>query len=316
VTSLELLRREFERTSAPGDHVVHTARARLMAEIELNGASRHAIRTRRPLLFKTVVVLAACGLVAAVLAFVLPGSGGLSGTEIAAAAARAMTPPQNVIRHWTSHTVLTRISPGHRTVTTIDTVNWTAGDRPYVLHERSTTSGDLFFEPSWAARQEIETTACGQVVYFPRRNLLGFDGPPESRDLSPVSDPANDYLDAYRRGAVRYGGKTTFREIASLKLVVVLDGYETTYIVRQDDYEPLQVVSRYLWQSSYSKARRNVVEVTTYSPFELIPRNASSEHLLHISPPGGVSVRGERPDRPACGFYGSLESLRRASSRK
>jgi hypothetical protein len=193
VTELELLRREFERTPAPSDDVVLKARARLMAEIELNGAGRQASRSSRPLVFRAVVVLSVGALVVAVLALVLPGRGSLSGTEIAAAAARAMTPPQDVIRHWTSHTVLTRALPGHRTVTTTDTVNWTAGDDPYVLHERMRTSGDLFFEPKWAARLETETTACGQVAYFPRRNLLGFDAPPERRDLNGGSDPANDY---------------------------------------------------------------------------------------------------------------------------
>jgi hypothetical protein len=83
-------------------------------------------------------------------------------------------------------------------------------------------------------------------------------------------------------------------------LVVVLDGYETTFIVRQDDYEPLRVVRRYLWQPSYSKERRIITEVTTYSPFELIPRSARTEHLLHISPqPPCRCGESARTDLPA-----------------
>ena len=293
MTELELLRRAFDTVPDPDDGAVLAARAGLLAEIESFGTSSVRRRPKRGLRLLAAVAVGLAGLLAGILVLALPRGGGLTGTEIAAAAARALTPPPGVILHDVER--FTWAPVGGTDPHPVITERWVAGGRPWVIHERS-------------ERGESESGECGEISYDRPTNLLSAwslpDRPQVRQGLQSRSDPAGEYLSAYRSGNVRYRGKTTFRGVPAYTLVVSFPSYPlvVTYVVRRDNYYPLRTVRR----------TKTHVGVTTYSDFERIPRNAGTEHLLHVRPHPEAFLLGPgrfyRP-RAACAGFGSYESL-------
>jgi hypothetical protein len=288
VTELDLLRREFEAVPESDEETVLRARARLLEEI---ASQRPRLRPRRPLRFLAAV--AAVALVAGVVALVVPREHALTGEAIAAATYRVFTTPRGVIRH----VVVTQPS-GSRVE------EWVAGSPPYATHTRT-------------AAGETEITRCGQITYDSVANLVTVHEEPRN----PVwffrhgrDDPAREfllgageYVSPARFGPLRYLGKTTFRGIPAYRLVR-LDrtghGWRVVYLVRRDSYYPLRIALYVPGQPP---------SVDTFSAFELIPRGAGTEHLLHLGPhPGAFLLRTSVTNfyRPRdCAGFAAFQSL-------
>jgi hypothetical protein len=288
MTELDVLRRAFDLVPGPDDATILAARAKLVAEIERPEVVAPLLKQRRWLRLAAAVAVGVAATLAGVFAFALPRGDTLTGPEIAAAAARALTPSRGVILH----SVLRQsFDPagvnGWRPSTT---ERWVATGTPQVVHERS-------------QRLDWETGPCGSIRYDRLVNLLTFDHsfyPDYARQLA---DPAEEYVRAYRSGNVRYRGTSTFRGIPAYALVVSYPAYQftVTYTVRRDNYYPLRTVRRY---KRYSV-------IYTYSDFEQIPRNPATESLLHVTPRPNMFLLGppfHRP-RPRCRGFTSYERL-------
>jgi len=293
MTELDALRRVFAAVPEPDEASVLAARARLLAAIEPAVGVR-PLGQRRWLRLTAAVAVGVAATLAGVFAFAIPHGDTLTGPEIAAAAARALTPSRGAILH---SVVRQSFDPagvnGWRPSTT---ERWVATGKPQTVHER-----DQEFE--W------ETGPCGSIRYYRLLNLLSVDLSLYPDYVHQLADPAEEYLRAYRGGNVTYRGKTTFRGIPAYTLALSFPSYPlvVTYTVRRDNYYPLRTIRRH---GSYAG-------VYTYSAFDRIARMASTEKLLHMAPRGNAFLVGPgfRRPRPGCQGFASYERLTRGDEK-
>lgn len=284
---IDVLRAAFDEVALPDERTVTKARARLMTEIARPTRMQERMRSRHLRLFAVAAVAAAS--VTGVFALVIPRSDGVTGPEIAEAAARVLTPPPGVILHSTLRNTL--IPTGYNGWRPSTTERWASTGPRGVAHERS----------AWG---EWETGPCGSIRYDRRTNLLTVDGSLYPDYVHELIDPAAEYLVAYHSGHVRYRGTTTFRGIPAYELVVSYPSYplEITYTVRRDNYYPLRTVRRH----------KRYADVYTYSDFGQIARTPATEQLLHVRPRPRAFVLGgggyHRP-KPGCAGFRSYEHL-------
>jgi hypothetical protein len=292
MTEIDVLEREFDAVPAPDDESVAAARAALLRDIADESQSSRA-RSRRPWI-RLALAGGAAALVAGALTAVIPHSDHLTGSEIAAAAYRAVTPVDGRIWHRVTRT--TRTPLGGVEPQPERWERWVATSPPYGLRDRS---------PAWG---ETEIGPCGSIQYLARDNLFKVsherrapnDPRPYDVAINGATDPARQYRHLFRGGRVRYRGETTFQGIPAYRLVVGGREASITYLVRRDNFYPLRTIRR----------TQTYIEVVTFLRFEYLPRNARTSQLMHVGRHPGASVQqsGPRP-RGACARFGSLESL-------
>ncbi len=250
-------------------------------------------RTRRPWI-RLAVAGGAAALLAGALTAVIPHSEHLTGSEIAAAAYRAVTPVDGRIWHRVTRTTRTPLGGVERQPEVWE--RWVGTSAPYGLRDRA---------PGWG---ETEIGPCGSIQYVARDNLFNVshtrrapnDPRPYDVAINGATDPARQYRHLFRDGRVRYRGETTFQGIPAYRLVVGGREASITYLVRRDNFYPLRTIRR----------TQTYIEVVTFLRFEYLPRNARTNQLLHVGRHPGASVQqsGPRP-RGACARFGSRESL-------
>jgi hypothetical protein len=292
MTEIEILKREFDAVPAPEERTMAAAREALLRDIA-GGAKTPRVWARRGRI-RLAVTVGAAAVIAGVVTVVIPHSDRLTGSQIAAAAYRAVTPAEGRIWHRVMRTTRTPLggTEPHPEIWE----RWVATSSPYGLRDRS---------PGWG---EEEVGPCGSIRYAARDNvyrvwhepLAPNDRRPYDVAINGAIDPARQYRHLFRSGRVRYRGETTFQGMRAYRLVV--GGRETsvTYLVRRDNFYPLRTVRR----------TQTYIEVVTFLTFEFLPRNARSNRLLHVARHPGASVRqGGSLPRGACHRFGSLESL-------
>jgi hypothetical protein len=292
MTEIEFLHREFDAVPAPEEGTVAAARAALLRDIA--GESQPSRVWGRRGWIRLAVVTGAVALAAGVLTAVIPHSDRLTGSEIAAAAYRAVTPVDGRIWHRVTRTSRTPLGGVEGQPEVWE--RWVATSPPYGLRDRS---------PGWG---ETEIGPCGSIQYVARENVFNVshkrvapnDPRPYDVAINGATDPARQYRHLFRSGRVRYRGETTFQGIAAYRLAVGGPETSVTYLVRQDNFYPLRTIRR----------TQTYIEVVTFLKFEYVPRNARTSQLLHIGkhPRASVHQSGPRP-RGACARFGSLESL-------
>jgi hypothetical protein len=272
MTEIELLQHEFDAVPAPEERTVMAARAALLRDIAAESQPSR-VWTRRGWI-RLAVATGALALFAGVLTAVIPHSDRLTGSEIAAAAYRALTPVDGRIWHRVTRTTRTTLGGVERQAEVWE--RWVATSPPYGLRDRS---------PRWG---ETEIGPCGSIQYIARdnvfrvsRNRLALDDPrPYDVAINGATDPARQYRHLFRSGRVRYRGETTFQGIAAAyRLVVGGPESSVSYLVRQDNFYPLRTIRR----------TQTYIEVVTFLKFEYIPR----KHAL----PGCYTSGGTR-ERP------------------
>jgi hypothetical protein len=278
VNELDILRREFDAIPEPDEETLAAVRASVLREIAAADTPKHPLHRHR-LRIALAAGVALAALVAG-LVVVHPRNHAGIGTEIAAAAYRAFTPPPDRIRHEIFRTG------------SLLTERWATTSAPY---EYRATTG----------LRESTLGPCGLMDYDPRINLLSVTSA-RIRTNTALSyfafrDPVQQYLEAYRGRHVRYRGKTTFRGVPAYILAVSSDADVITYLVRRDNYYPLRIVFR--------RGKREFT--TTYARFHYLPRNAETERLLTVRPhPRAFLMHfGGRAPRPACKGFGSYDSI-------
>jgi hypothetical protein len=292
MTEIDVLKREFDAVPAPEDESVAAARTALLRDIA-DEPRRSRLGARRPWI-RLAVAGGAAALVAGALTAVIPHSDHLTGSEIAAAAYRAVTPVDGRISHRVTRTTRTPLGGAERLPEVWE--RWVATSPPYGLRDRS---------PGWG---ETEIGPCGSIQYVARDNLFNVsharrapdDPRPYDVAINGATDPARQYRHLFRGGRVRYRGETTFQGIPAYRLVVGGREASITYLVRRDNFYPLRTIRR----------TQTYIEVVTFLRFEYLPHNARTSRLLHVGRHPGASVQqsGPRP-RGACARFGSLESL-------
>jgi hypothetical protein len=289
VNELDILRREFDAVPEPDEETVAVVRDAVLREIAAAGTPK-----RRPRRHRLRFALAAGVALAALFAglfIVHPRSHAGIGTQIAAAAYRAFTPPPNRIRHEISRYEISR----------------SRGD---LTEQWVTTSAPYAFRATYAYRamhglRESTLGPCGSMDYDPRLNLLTVTnqriGTKIAMGYFAFRDPVQQYLEAYRGRHVRYRGKTRFRGVPAYILAVSSDADVITYLVRRDNYYPLRIVFR----------RGKSEFTTTYARFQYLPRNAETERLLtmRLHPHAFLMHFGGLHPRPACKRFGSYDSI-------
>jgi hypothetical protein len=292
MTEIDVLRREFDAVPAPEEATVTSARVALLRDIA--DESEPVRLPARRTWIRLTVAIGGAALVAGVLTTVIPHGDRLTGSEIAAAAYRAVTPVEGRIWHRVTRTTRTPLGgvEGRPDVSE----RWVATSPPYGLRDRS---------PGWG---ETEIGPCGSIQYVARDNLFNVwherlapkDSRPYDVALNGATDPARQYRHLFRSGRVRYRGETTFQGIPAYRLVVGGPEASITYLVRQDNFYPLRTIRR----------TQTYIEVVTFLKFEYLPRNARTNQLLHVGRHSGASVHQSGPGtRGACARFGSLASL-------
>jgi hypothetical protein len=277
VNELEILRREFDAIPEPDDETVAVVRALVLREI--GTAKTPKRRPQRHWLRITAAAGVALAALVAGLFIVHPRNHAGIGTEIAAAAYRALTPPDR-IRHEIFRT------------NGLLTERWATTSAPYAYRE-TTGGSDSTLGP------------CGLMFYDRRINLLSVTSTRIRTNTAltyfAFRDPVQQYLAAYRGRHVSYRGKTTFRGVPAYELDVSRRGeVVTSYLVRRDNYYPLRIVSR----------RGSSKFTTTYARFNYLPRNAETERLLTMRPHlGAFLMHFGGPNTPACKRFGSYDSI-------
>jgi hypothetical protein len=159
-----------------------------------------------------------------------------------------------------------------------------------VVHTRSTQQG--------AAPVERAATACGSVSSTQGTITLSL------RPLSIagwIEHPTKDYRHALRDKHIRYAGEVTVEGVPAYKLVQTtpfhgpatdrVSGVVTT-LIRRGSYYPLKSIAVYRHRILQQGKRHTVVfrEVASYTTFELLPRNETTERLLRIALQPGAFV--------------------------
>jgi hypothetical protein len=284
VNELDLLRREFDAVPEPDEETVAAVRDLVIREIAAAGTPKRRLpRHRLRIALAAGVALAA---LVAGLFIVHPRNHAGIGTEIAAAAYHALTPPPNRIRH---------------------EIFRYRGD---LTEQWVTTSAPYAFRATYAFHAlhgltESTLGPCGGMDYDPRLNLLLVTNVRIRTNTAlgyfAFRDPVKQYLEAYRGRHVRYRGKTTFRGVPAFILAVSSDADVITYLVRRDNYYPLRIVFR--------RGKRELT--TTYARFRYLRRNAETERLLtmRLHPKAFLMHFGGLHPSPACKGFGSYDSI-------
>jgi hypothetical protein len=278
VTELEVLRREFDAVPDPESASVASAREALLREIA-RAPDRHSWPVLRLSLAGGIAIAAlVVGLVIA-----LPRHDELPRSDVAAATYRAATPAHR-IRHELYRTVWNKNNQ--------ITERWVSTSRPYAFR--------MVAPPT-----EYTLSQCGEMSYDARLNLLSVTNVlisnPAAQGYFAFNDPLQQFLRAYRGGAVRYRGKATFHGIPAYKLTVSRSGTEFTYLVRRSNYYPLQTTQK----------NRQTTLTTTYLRFGYVPRNLRTEPLLVMSLHRGAFLMhsGSAVPRAGCEGFGSYDSI-------
>jgi hypothetical protein len=302
MTELELLRREFDEVPEPDEASTELARAALRVEIEASApvaSTRFRRRWLRPLTGIAIVAAAT----AILLVLVGPFGSGPARVDVASAAYAAFSPSRSGIWHVVVVQTQSFQSPGAgMSVARVRDETWSTTGAPHVL--RVIGSENV---PGLPSRVEQVFSRCGWLYYSADTNVLQIAGPEKASatPVSPPPDPAASYRQAYKSGQVVYQGRTTFAGIPAYKLVVHYRhgtyAATTTFIVRQDNYYPLQT------SSVVNVSGRTGTDVLTYTTYELLPSTAANERLLRLAPHPHMlivpSLRSKPMTNPTCAKY-------------